>query len=158
MKRILFYSLLVVQAVVLLLLGSQNYLTKAYGEEVELLIKNQGYDMYQGTTYVDYKINILTKDIWEIDEELNYRDKVYVVLTPDETGIFHATKATTEKPIIEGNQRLITGYFHFMDQTNQSYRVNYDIEEVRENVQNAEKITIKIAPWGHKTIVQVGNK
>lgn len=158
MKRILFYSLLVAQAVVLLLLGSQNYLTNAYGEEVELLLENQGYDTYQGMTYVDYEINTLTKDIWEIDEELNYRERVYVVLTPDETGIYHATKATTDKPNIEENQRIITGYFHYMEHTNQSYRVNYDIEELRDNVRNAEKITIKIAPWGHKTVVQVGNK
>ncbi|MHA6251669.1 GDYXXLXY domain-containing protein [Oceanobacillus sp. CAU 1775] len=167
MKRITLYSLLIVQAIVLLLLGSQHYLTDSYGQEVKLEVRPQDYakyNEYPGSLYIDYKINTLSSDVWEIDEEMNYGERVYVVLTPDEDGIYEAVKATKEKPQISENQVILNGHFQYMDSNRKTYHVNYDIEEVNNKFKGEELrskkplvVTVKIAPWGHKSVVQIGN-
>lgn len=70
MKQILFYLLLVFQAVVILLIAMQHYLIDDYGKTIKLLTDRSSsyeyYDDYSDTTYIDYEINNISEEIWEM--------------------------------------------------------------------------------------------
>ena len=170
MKRILFYTLLIFQAAVILLIAVQHYLINDYGETVKLLREkdsNSANYYYDDSDYVniEYEINTISQDIWEIDEELNYQEKVYIVLKPDDSGIYHAVQARIDKPEAVGNRVVLPGRYKYSDEMLHEYYIHYDIEEINNNnnqyqLEDDEQwvITVNIAPWGQKSIATVESK
>ena len=166
MKRVLFYTLLIFQAAVILLIAIQHHLIDDYGETIKLLretsVANSHY-YYNDSDYIyiDYEINTISQDIWEIDGELNYQEQVYIVLKPDESGIYHATRATKDKPEAVGNEVVLPGKYNYNDEMLHEYYVHYDIEEINNNnqyqLEDREQwiITVNIAPWGQKSIATI---
>lgn len=170
MKRILFYSLLLVQAIVILLIFVQHNLIGVYGTEIKLLrdgayTSTQSYDNQYDTIYIDYEINSLSDEIWEIEEELNYDEKIYVVLEPNESEIHQGVRVTRKKPEVISNQVILPGRYISSNAAENEHFVNYDIEKVNNydeqyKLESGKQwiITIKVAPWGQKAIVDIENE
>ncbi|MFD1039001.1 GDYXXLXY domain-containing protein [Virgibacillus byunsanensis] len=169
MKRILFYGLLLIQVGILSILGIQYYLIDDYGVTVKLLQeditgpKYQAYDV-GNDMYVDYEINTLPSDVWNMAESVDYNEKVYVLLEADENGVYHAVNASAEKFDAKSNQVVLTGKYQYYDSTNGEHRITYGIEQFSTNnsYTNLDSgkqwvISIKLAPWGQKKVIDVEN-
>lgn len=162
MKRVLFYSLLTVQSVILVILGIQYYLIDDYGTEITLL-KDEYMDRmpYSDHVYVDYEINFISKDNWEVTEDLERNERVYVLLEADESGIYHVKKVTNKKispnqeqqTVLKGKYQYYNNYDHLRPAY---YYVTYGIENMKYNrdTLNEHAITIKQSPWGELKVME----
>lgn len=165
MKRILYYCVLFIQATVILLLAVQHMLIDDYGKEIKLLQdKSIHTDNYvePNYLYIDYEINTISNEVWDIERDLDWREKVYVVLQPNESeaGIYEPVRVTDEKPQTRANEVVLLGRYNFSNQAKRNHYVEYDIERI-DNYKGQYQlssnkrwvVTVKVAPWGQKAIV-----
>lgn len=168
MKRILYYSLLAFQAAVILLITVQHALINVYGTEIKLLEEDsiQTDNYYQPNyQYLEYEINRIDDEIWDIEDELNWKEKVYVVLKLDESEIFNAVRVTLEKPEAAPNEVILLGRYKYTNEAERKHYVDYDIErmdndKLQDQLSDKDQsiITVMVAPWGQKTVVAIDNK
>lgn len=168
MKRFLFYLLLLLQIAILFLLGVQYYFIDDYGRTVQLLSKHEEmtdtYGSYnQHMTYIDYEINFIAEDAWEIAEEVDYNTKIYVLLESDSDGVFHIAKANDQKIDAEQDQVVLQGRYQYYNDMQKEYHVTYGIEsfhpdfDFNRSVRDQSIITIQLAPWGQKKVTDIEN-
>lgn len=167
MKRLLFILLMIIQAAALLLIPIQYEFIDDYGETIRLLTEKHYYDEYytdQDYLYIDYEINRISDEIWEIDEELDYKEQVYVVLEPDETGVHHAVRATTVNTVAAEGEVIIQGSYSYSDEQIGKHFVNYGFESVNNldgkyeiDYSKQQIVTIHLAPWGQHSVSAIEN-
>lgn len=164
MRRSIFYGLMVFQAIVLLLVAVQFNFVEDYGKTVSLLSEESMDGNYYATDmhFLDLEINHLSETIWNIDEELNYQEKLYVLLEPDSHGIYHAVYARLDKPETQGDQIVLRAHFDYYDSTAKEYHVRYGIEWQNQVTKAASLdsreqwvIDIKVAPWGQLAVTEI---
>jgi|SRR5690625_3986265 len=171
MNRSLFYALLLFQVGILAMFSWQYFLIDYYGETVIFVTEKkdnswfQSYD-YRGNIYLTYEINMIPQDKWEIDEELDYNDLVYVLLEKDDAGQLHVQKASTKKIDQTSEQILLKGKYQYYESSPNSkikkHKVYYGIEKVaRKDLidQNLSshplEVIVKISPWKQMKIVDI---
>ena len=178
MKRALFYTLLLFQVIVVLLVVVQYNLIDTYGEERtfitvpypdeeyypddEFYMEEEitDYDMYS----FEFAINNIPKDKWEGKKDYNYRDRVYVLLQKNDSGIYEVVKATDKKiTTSKENEVVLIGNNIYEDEND--YHVSYGFENI--NVDNHKKIlkdfdmskenkvTFKVTPWKQGKLIKV---
>ncbi len=167
MKRILFYCVLFIQAAVILLVAVQHMLIADYGKEIKLLQDVPTITHYYeepNYLYIDYEMNTIPDEIWEIERDLDWREKVYIVLEPSESGsgIYEPVRATDKKPKAGANDVVLLGRYDYSSQEESEHYVLYDIERIdnykKQNQLSNNKrwvVTVKVAPWGQKTVVGI---
>src|SRR5690625_495394 len=106
MKRILFYSLLVVQLIAILFLTFQFEQIEAQGKMIQLRTNKPEYPIYDFIydrhMYVEYEINRIPEDKVSNADELDFDDRVYVLLKSGSDGVYQVEdvadkKLTTDK-------------------------------------------------------------
>lgn len=156
------------QIAVLFLLGVQYYFIDDYGRTVQLLSKHEEmtdtYGSYnQHTAYIDYEINFIAEDAWEIAEEVDYNTKIYVLLEADSDGVFHVVKATDRKIDAEKDQVVFQGKYQYYNDMQKEYHVTYGIESFHPDFdfdrsgRDQSRITVQLAPWGQKKVTHIEN-
>lgn len=161
MKRLIFIFLLIVQAAIILLVAFQYEWIKDNGKPIFLETKTPITTYHANNdVYIEYEINYLPAEIWEIDEELDYREKVFVVLAPDDTGVHRAVRVTKERPELRAEEVSLPATYSYVDSIKDEYRVDYGIEKISQVDPGKDKhrrwlITLKVAPWGQKAITEV---
>lgn len=167
MKRVLFYIALLLQIGIVVFLVIQSNLIDEYGKDIKLLTVEQEYyyqyDAHMNEQiYTDYDINNIPQQSWEIDDSLNYNEKVYVLLEQGEDGFHKVVRAGLHSFATKPNQIVIVGKYQYKDDQLGRYIVHYGIEELnRREIGNAFRpdqlavVTVKIAPWGQKKVTNV---
>jgi hypothetical protein len=159
--------LLVFQVAVISLIAIQYALIGKYGETVEVLQKSPDPDMYDyqdDGLYIDYEINYIPKNKWDLPKNIKHNEKVFVLLEANNDGLYEPVKATGKSVNTKGNQIVLSGkYQEYASEPNRK-RVDYGIEHIRKNQyskldqQKQWIITLQIAPWGQKKIVDIKEK
>lgn len=168
MKRILFYLLLVIQVVVISFVAIQYALIDDYGKTVKVLQENSEPDTYYDQAdelYLDYEINELSDEEWNAPNDMNNNEQVYVLLEADKNGLYHTVEAAKKKQTAKQNQVVLAGKYQSYASEADSNQVNYGIEQIRQQEKYKQLdrkkqwlVTLKIAPWGQKKIVDMEEK
>lgn len=165
MKRILFYTVIIIQIGVVALLGFQYTMIDKFGVPIKLELEDDSYEYYedyQGNIHLSYKINMIPSSKWEVDKTAVYNERVYVLLEADENEVYHVVKATSEKIYADDNQIVVlakndsNSYFSGM----QSVTYGFELIKGSDLIEgtNASKnrvATILIAPWGQNKVVEI---
>lgn len=167
MKRVLFYTVLLLQIGILSIFAWQYFLMDHYGNTATLLTEQMDFSWHKSNDlhtniHLTYEIHKISDDQWQISEELNLNDLVYVLLELGEDGIFHVKKASTKKMKQENQQLLLIGKYQHYTSHSRQHKVHYGIEKIIEKDFNQDlvshtpmKVTIKIAPWKQMKIIDI---
>lgn len=163
MRRVWFYTLLILQAGVLLGIGVQYYLIGNVGKPISLLTDYASSASFYPSdhNYIEYEINEIPQDIWKVETGIDYQEKVYVVLAPDEEEIYHPVRVTKNKPKTNREEIVFPGSYQYEDTQAGIYHIDYGIERLHEELMsglNRNKqweVTVHISPWGQKAVKSV---
>lgn len=170
MKRIFLYFVLLLQTGIIVALVLQAHMIDDYGKVIKLrTVEQEYYYSYDGylnqDIYIDYEINHIPKQKWGIDQSLDYNEKVYVLLEQGENGLYKVEKAGLNAFKAETNQVVLMGKYQYEDDRLGAYVVHYGIEKLNRRDVGSEfrldqsaVVTLSIAPWGQKKIVDVTQK
>lgn len=163
MKRIVFYSLIVFQGIILIGLSVQYFLIDHIGKPIKLSVDSSPMQ------YIDESITEITLDLaiqsatekqWDIDESLTHNRKVYVLLEKGSDDIY-AIKSVSLDPIKpKDDQVQLKASYHYT--FSGKYELSYGFEQVYmdnlyELLNDHQHLiaTVKITPWGQHKIVEI---
>ena len=162
MKQKLFAILLLFQAAFILLVPLQHHLIGDYGKTIQLLGNLSPYYYYDETRnilYFEYEINTIPEEKWEVSRELDFQEKLYVIVKPDENGIYEVVRATDKKPDIGAEETILLAKYSYYHEVGKEYQVEYGIEELKweEEIEEGKRLLIhvNIAPWGQKVVREI---
>ena len=168
MRRILFYTILFIQACTIVFLVVQFERIEQVGTEIKLVTLDEkelyGYD-YQliEDAYLEYEITRIPKEKWSGPSDLNYSEIVYVLLQRGEDGIYEVEKASRKKMDVEDNHSIIiTGQYNFYDEHTKEYWINYDFQHIK-NIERFGKfsysdnliVTLLLSKWNQHKVKDV---
>lgn len=171
MKRILFYTLLIIQIIAVLLIVIQYNLIDTYGETKSFKI-NQSEEYFDSELIRDYDmytfeldINEIPKEKFEGNPDFDYRDAIYVLLKKNKDGIYEVVKATEEKITTSNKNELVLLGKNFYKDDQGIYHVNYDFETINvkahkpiiKDLKSSEitKVTYKFASWNQSKLISI---
>lgn len=166
MKRIFNYTLLIVQIVFIAIIVYQFENIDKYGEKIILETKVEyiyDSDLIQNSDiYVDYLINKINEEQWEIDEEINFNRPVYVTLMKNEYNIHEVRMVTKKKPKNRDlNDVIIKANYNYEDSTGYNY-VSYGFEYLEDtgsfgNLKEGDDliVTVLLGKWGQQKITEI---
>jgi uncharacterized membrane-anchored protein len=163
-KRVLFYGVVLLQALFLLLITASYYAIDTVGKEIRL--KTVPVDprdiLYGDYVILQYEISTVPKELWKVSEQPQYGDRVYVVL--EKEGEYHkVTSVSKEKPELGAKDVLLRGRYVF-DMDTDSLFIEYGIEryfvpegtgKAIENSRGNLEAYISLAPWGQMKINRI---
>lgn len=163
MKRIAFYTVLFIQIIVLSLLAIQYNLIDRTDKEVQLLLQDRTFYSESTPIYINYEIQEIPKEKWDIEVDQEDVDSVYVLLEQGENGISNVSKVVLEKPNKDAAQAFLKASFSYENRG--MYHVHYESlqrvmdERLIEGIESDKALvaTIKIAPWGQSKITSIEN-
>lgn len=171
MKRVLFYFLLVLQALVLISFSVLYERIDEYGQTISIKTSEEfmSYSWHgQGQKmYMDYEINrINTNQFSNVNwNKMERNERVYVLLERKENGLFSVINASDKKlKSTNANEIVLKAKFQYMDSTSNEVYVHYGMEVIsnqhpydhlKPNV--PWMITLQISPWGQKRVVSIEN-
>ncbi|MBO8156234.1 MAG: GDYXXLXY domain-containing protein [Bacillaceae bacterium] len=168
MKRVFFYVVTGLQALFLIAMSVSFYIMDDFGEVIRLeTAPIDPPDLFYGD-YVSlrYEEERIEPEYWFGSKEVDRNEKIYVLLIPDEEGIYHV-KAASDKKLAEHDDGIvITAKYQYKD-WNGDHRVSFGInrfyvedntgrqyEEIRDQL----IVTVVVVPWGQKKIVSLEPK
>lgn len=160
MKRIIGYTLLILQIIFLTVVVFQLEAIDKDSEEITLLTSQNDYfydEEYflMDDMYVEYDVNKVKVSAWEIEEELSANHPVFVTLTKNDEGLHEVKMVTKKKPKqVEAEEVVVKAKYGYKDDVAGYYYVTYGFE----SLQNVEefgsfkmkeqlRITILIGKW-----------
>lgn len=167
MKRILFYTLIGAQLIIILVLTYEFNQIDMNGQQIKLQTIKPEYPIahshFDGSLPVDYEINEIQKHLWENNDSLDYNDRVYGLLESDENGIYHVQKASTTKLTTKkDNQIVLAGTYAHEDADNHFHYVDFGLKSI-DNLEQFGSIpekaslvmTVQIGKWGQHKITGI---
>lgn len=131
MKRVLFYSLLFLQMIILLIVFFQfENFDGTKGEEIALKGKVEFvYDVENGNQAyeVSYDLNRIEEEVWNITKDIPYNRRVYVTVERD-TPLEKVTGVSLRKPKIDEEKEIVLQGKYQHQYTDGSYHVTYGFE------------------------------
>lgn len=167
MKRLLFYIFLLLQIVLLVILTGIFENFNDQGDVITIKTKIPDYYMYDDgivkrTLYTEYEISNIDADKWNNENEIDYNNRVYVLLEENEEGIFEVVAGSDEPLKKEEHQVLVTAKYNYFDETRGFHSVRYEIEEIEEiekygsfRYDDQLLVTVLIGKWGQRQILNV---
>ncbi|SFJ64768.1 Uncharacterized membrane-anchored protein [Halobacillus dabanensis] len=164
-RRYWFYGLVTMQISFLLLMSASYYLMDIWGETITL--KTTPVDprdpFYGDYVTLNYEIEQIPEDQWEMETSLDRGEKVFLLLEEDEEGIHSLVRASTLWPETEANQVVLTSKYQWYDPSSKMYQVDIGLSRyfIEENTgtfweQREERsVDIVLAPWKQKKIASL---
>src|SRR5690625_804257 len=102
MNRILFYVVLIFQALIIILFLFQFERIDQVGTEIKLVtVEKRGMNDYyfplMNDAYLDYEITKIPPEKWNGSVDLDYKDTTYVLLQENKEGVYEIVEASGEK-------------------------------------------------------------
>ncbi|MFZ3589148.1 GDYXXLXY domain-containing protein [Bacillus sp. DJP31] len=166
-KRLLFYMVILLQALFLVVMTASFYAIDAFGEQIKL--KTEPFDprdiFYGDYVILQYSISSVPKYLWTESELPQYGDSVYVVLGKE--GDYHeVVSVSPTNPVVDTDQVVFKGKYMYEIDPKEMY-IEYGIEryyvpegtgkELEDHMADLEA-HIRIAPWGQMKIEKVDRK
>ncbi|MDF2671218.1 MAG: hypothetical protein K0R67_3524 [Paenibacillus sp.] len=154
--------LVALQTLFLLGLSGSYYAAGWWGEEIRL--QTEPVDprdlLYGDYVILNYEISSLKPELWkESGEKPDSGEVIYVVLKPDNEGIYRAIGAYADKPAVSGDEKIIKGKVSYS--WDEAITVKYGLEryyvpegtggELEDKTKDTI-VQVKIAPWGQMRI------
>lgn len=164
MKRILFYTLISAQVIVILFLMYTFNQINTDGQEIKLQTIKPEYAIHHFQDYlqIDYEINKIDKDVWEYEESMDYNDRIYALLESDDHGIYHVKKASTKRlaTTLE-NEIVLVGTYEYENEQDHIYYVDFglktsdNLEQFNPIQKKSLIVTLLIGKWGQHKIINI---
>ena len=170
MKRILFFSILLIQIAAIFILTFQFESVEQTGKEMMIKTIFPDEELYydpmmyiDGTSYVEYDINRISEEKWNNSESIAYNKLVYVLLEKNEEGIFEVVTAS-DQPIenISDAQVVLTANYSYHDKRDKYHYVLYGFERIKQIEKYGSfrrddelLVTVVIGKWGQRKIIDV---
>ncbi|WP_188207103.1 GDYXXLXY domain-containing protein [Alkalibacillus aidingensis] len=165
MRKKLFFITVILQVLFLLAMVTSSYLLERFGETIKL--QTEAYDS-QDVFYGDYvELKYLVEEIrpenWFSSDEVKPNQRIYVLLTPNEDGIYQVKAASDMKLEAEGDEVVIQARYQYQD-FNEIHHIDLDIGRYnletgeREEVEASQErliVSVALSPWGQKKVVDV---
>ncbi|RCW69706.1 GDYXXLXY domain-containing protein [Saliterribacillus persicus] len=168
MKRSLVFLFIAAQALFLIGLSVSYYMIDIFGETIKLeTVPIDPQDVFYGDYLIlDYEAEEIDGELWVGSEErIDYGEVVYVVLEKKDNGYHEVVKASDQKLTTEAHQSLLKATYDYHDDFSgeDKHRINlgfnrYYIEDNTGGKFEASgelDVTVAVAPWGQKKIVEV---
>ncbi len=157
-----FIVLVGLQVVFLIGMVLSGYLIERIGETVTLqtqaLPKNE--IIHDGTLTLHFEAEEIRPENWFMTEEPKSNELIYVLLTPNEQGIYQVKAASDKKMDANENEVIMRGRYSYHDQANNHIvRLANERYEIDTNTFSAQsprpkfKVEIALSPWGQSKIV-----
>lgn len=164
MKRFLFYGVVLLQVFFLVAMSVSYYLIDDFGTIIKL--KTAPVDpsdpFYGDYVTLNYEAQMIPEEKWQGEKEPSYGSPVYVLLAPNNQGIYQVKAASNEKIAVSREEVLLKA--RFRGHWSGRYRVNFGLDRyfVEDNTgqqyeqqRNNMIVKVAVAPWGQKKIVSL---
>ncbi|SET14193.1 GDYXXLXY protein [Oceanobacillus limi] len=171
MKRLLVYGVILLQIVIISGIAWQDTLIDEYGQSIQLLQDQQDPLKYNslfefGSMRMEYEINTIPHEKWDISEEIHYQEVIHVLLEENENGYYEVIKAANDKVEPSSDQIVLQAKYNYTDSITDNHRVQYGFEEIHGEVDEYQHldsgkqwvVTVKVAPWNQNKVVAIENK
>lgn len=142
------------------------YLIDEFGETIQLKTAPvDPRDLFYGDyVTLGYEVEQISEENWSGSDRVDAREKVYLILSPNQSGIYEVAEAADHKlEARETNDVVITGWYGWYDRLNghrihlglDRYYIEENTGEEFENSREPMTVTIAVAPWGQKKITDL---
>jgi uncharacterized membrane-anchored protein len=163
-KRVLFYGVILLQALFLLIMTVSYYAIDALGDEIRLkTVPVDPRDIFYGDyVTLQYEISTISKELWVESDQPKYGDKVYVVL--EKEGAYHKVASVSKTKLELGENEVFLQGRYLYDMNEKDMYIEYGIEryfvpegtgKAIENSSGNLEAYIRLAPWGQLKIDRV---
>ncbi|MFD2924284.1 GDYXXLXY domain-containing protein [Halobacillus naozhouensis] len=165
MKRVYFYMIVALQVLFLAGMAFSYYAMDMYGETIRL--KTAPVDprdpFYGDYVTLSYEVEEIPEEKW-VGEPPERREVVHLLLSPNETGIYELTKASSHSLAASNDQVIIKAQHQWHNERLNFYNVSiglnrYYVEENTgrqiERAGGNQEVEIVVAPWGQKKITGI---
>ncbi|RWZ55185.1 hypothetical protein EQV77_11075 [Halobacillus fulvus] len=165
-KRIWFYILVAFQFLFLVIMSAGYYAMDAFGETIRLETApvDPRDPFYGDYVTLAYEVEQVPESMWQGEEEVESGQQVFLVVEPNEEGVYELQSASDRKPETEGDEVALEARLNWHDEFGRTYQVDlglnrYYIEENTgerfESGMDNRIVEIVLAPWGQKKIKSI---
>ncbi|MDQ0351741.1 putative membrane-anchored protein [Alkalibacillus filiformis] len=167
MRRRVLFMAVGFQVVVLLFMVTSSYALDQFGKVIT--IQTEAYDtedvFYGDYVDISYVAETVRPENWFVTEGVKSNQRIYVLLTPDEQGVYHLKAASDREMSAESDDVVIVARYRYQDQEQvhhidlglDRYHPHYEQQDEIESSQERMLVMIALSPWGQKKIVEVEN-
>lgn len=174
MKRILFYSLILFQVITVSIVVIQYNLIDTYGKTATFIVHHYDEEdeyyyeenIQDFETYMfELEINNIPKDKWEGKKEVQYNDRVHVLLEENKNGVYEVVKATDKELTATKENQLVLIGKEIYENDDKMYHVSYDFETINVTthqnlikdlkIREMKKVSYKFAPWNQSKLINI---
>src|SRR5699024_214501 len=174
MKRILFYSLILFQVIAVSIVVIQYNLIDVYGKNATFKVhqydKEDEYyyeeNIHDFDSYMfELEVNNISKGKWHGKKEIQYNDRVYVLLEENKEGIYEVVKATDKELTATKDNQLVLIGKEIYENDEKTYHVSYDFETINVKthkdlikdlkISDMKKVSYKFAPWNQSKLINI---
>ncbi|WP_077623088.1 GDYXXLXY domain-containing protein [Sediminibacillus massiliensis] len=167
MKKILFYSIVILQILFLAGMSGAYYLVEDWGEKVKLRTEPiDPQDVFYGDyVHLRYQAQNIDEEQWEGEQEdISRNTKVYVTLRENSDGFHEVERASVEKLKPADGQVVLTAVYQYYDHYENTHSVDYGISRYFVEDNTGQEIessrqemfaTVSASPWGQKRILSL---
>ncbi|TFB22051.1 hypothetical protein E3U55_07050 [Filobacillus milosensis] len=161
----LFLIAIALQVVFLLTMFGLNYFTEQFGDVIRL--ETEPYDprdvFYGDYVHLNYSAELISSENWFASEEVKGNQVIYVLLKPDNRGIYKVKAASDKQIDPQEYEVVIRARYRYKD-FNNKHRVDYGLNRYYIEEGTGERfdtmnekmlVTIALSPWGQKKILNV---
>lgn len=167
MKKWLFIGIIALQTLYLIMMAVSYYVIEDVGETVKL--KTAPIDpsdiFYGDYVILNYEIERVPMNKWTGEDHPKRGEKIYVLLQEEEDGIYDIKMASNQRMDTSDDEVLVTARFKYIgvNELQVDYGIGrYYVEDNtgRQYEENREGmvVTVAIAPWGQKKVVELNTK
>src|SRR5699024_5442284 len=116
----------------------------------------------------ELEINNIYKGKWHGKKEIQYNDRVYVLLEENKEGIYEVVKATDKELAATKDNQLVLIGKEIYENDEKTYHVSYDFEtinvkthkDVRKDLKlpDRKKVSYKLAQWNQSKLINIEKK
>ncbi|GEL78344.1 GDYXXLXY domain-containing protein [Tenuibacillus multivorans] len=165
MRKKLFVIVVTLQVVFLVGMAGLNYFFEEFSQIIQL--ETEPYDprdvFYGDYVHLNYTAESIRPENWFASEDVKPNQVIYVLLKPDERGIYRV-KAASDKKMDPNEDEAVIRARYLNQEFEDAYRVNYGLSRYYIEEGTGEKfdttndkmiVTIALSPWGQKKILEV---
>jgi len=168
MKRILIYVVLLIQMVIIITFVFQFERIDVLGSEIKVTTKEKNeHDIYDfpidDDVYVEYDISTIPDENWSGSSNLNYGERVFVLLEKNNDGIFEVTEGTHKNISNKSEDSIVVpATYGYYDEREKIHEINYKFQRLNKinrfgsfNYHDDLVVTLKVTKWGQYKVIDI---